>query len=303
MLSDKKVLITGATGQIARPVAELLVTDNEVWCAARFTDPEAKREVEELGIRTVTWDLAARDNSMLDDDFTHVLHSAALMVTEDHEEAIRVNAEGTGLLMQHCRNAEAFVYVSTSAVYRRQDPEHAHKENDPLGGYASYGTGYPIGKMAAEGAVRAASCMLELPATIARMNIGYGTRGHAGLPAMFFGMMQQGQPIPVPIGHDNWGSPIHEDDIAEQGAGPLFDIASVPTTVVNWAGNDPVSTHMLCDYLGEVGGLTPEYLPSEVLFDSFVADTTKRESLIGPCKVEWHDGVRRSIEALFQGAI
>jgi UDP-glucuronate 4-epimerase len=303
MLSDKKVLITGATGQIARPVAELLVNDNEVWCAARFTQPDARREVEALGIKTIQWDLASHDNSALPTDFTHVLHSAALMVTDDHEEAVRVNAEGAGLLMQHCRAAEAFIFVSTSGVYRRQEPDHAHKETDPLGGLATYASGYPIGKIASEGAVRAAALMLDLPTTIARMNIGYGKDSHGGLPVTFFGLMLEGKPIPVPVGYDNWGSPIGEDDIARQGAGPLFEIASVPATIVNWAGDDAISTRDFCDYLGGLAGLTPHYQETAVTFDSFVADNTRREALIGPCQAGWHEGMRRVIESRFPGAI
>ena len=42
MLKDQKVLVTGATGQVARPIAEQLNANNEVWAAARFSDPEAK---------------------------------------------------------------------------------------------------------------------------------------------------------------------------------------------------------------------------------------------------------------------
>lgn len=302
MLSDRKVLVTGGAGQIARPIVARLAAENEVWCAARFTDPQTREEIEALGARPVAWDLASGDNSMLPSDFTHVLHSAALMVTEDHEAAVRVNAEGTGLLMSHCRSAEAFVFVSTFGVYRRQEPDHAHAETDPLGGLASYGSGYPIGKIATEGAVRAAARMLGLPTTIARMNVGYGTAGHAGMPVFFFGMMLAGQPIPVPVDHANHSSPIHEDDIAEQGSGPLFEIASVPATIVNWAGDEVVTTWEFCDYLGGLAGIAPTYLPSEVSFDTFVSDNARRRELLGPCRVGWKEGMRRAVAAKYPQA-
>jgi nucleoside-diphosphate-sugar epimerase len=35
MLADRKVLVTGATGQIAGPIAENFAENNEVWCTAR----------------------------------------------------------------------------------------------------------------------------------------------------------------------------------------------------------------------------------------------------------------------------
>ena len=57
MLQDRKILVTGATGQIAGPIAENFASDNEVWCAARFSDPKRKAELEAIGVKTCfgTW--------------------------------------------------------------------------------------------------------------------------------------------------------------------------------------------------------------------------------------------------------
>jgi UDP-glucuronate 4-epimerase len=303
VLSDKKILITGATGQIGRPIAERLVANNEVWTAARFNDPVLRAELEEQGIKTAAWTIGSTDLSEIPQDFTHVMHSGFMFGEAEIDDAIRVNAEGTGLLMQHCRSAEAFVFVSASAVYQPQEPDHLHAETDPLGGKASYMPTYPIAKIACEGAVRAAARMLDLPTTIARMNVGYGVSSHGGLPVLYHEMMAAEMAIPMPDGYDSWASPISEDDIAEQADGPLFDIASVPTTVINWAGNDAVSHRQLHAYLTELTGLTPVYELTEVNFDSFASDNTRRESLIGPCKVHWKDGVRKVIDRRFPGAI
>jgi nucleoside-diphosphate-sugar epimerase len=303
MLSDKKVLVTGATGQIGRPIAERLAADNEVWCAARFTEPERKAELEQLGMVTCPWTLGSGDFSMLPTDFTHVVHSAFLMTEPEHDEAIRVNAEGTGMLMQHCRRAQAFVFVSAFALYQRQDPEHAYAETDPLGGAASYASSYPVSKIATEGTVRAAAQMLDLPTTIARMNIGYGTSSHGGVPVILFDRMRRGKPVAVPYGHDNWGSPIAEQDFAQQGSGPLFDIASVPATIMNWAGDDAVSHRQLCEYLAGLAGITPQFVESDITFDSFISDNTRREALIGRCDTKWRDGMRQTIDARFPGAL
>ena len=40
-LSGEKILITGATGQVANPVAKALAVDNEVWAVARFGNARA----------------------------------------------------------------------------------------------------------------------------------------------------------------------------------------------------------------------------------------------------------------------
>ena len=73
MLQDRKILVTGATGQIAGPIAENFAKDNEVWCAARFSDPKRKAELEAIGVKTCLWDMDSGDASMLPDDFTHVV--------------------------------------------------------------------------------------------------------------------------------------------------------------------------------------------------------------------------------------
>ena len=110
MLQDRKILVTGATGQIAGPIAENFAKDNEVWCAARFSDPKRKAELEAIGVKTCLWDMDSGDASMLPYDFTHVVHSA-LHVSPDYDESITNNAEASALLMQHCRKAEAFLDV------------------------------------------------------------------------------------------------------------------------------------------------------------------------------------------------
>jgi len=303
MLSGKKVLITGATGQIGRPIAERLAADNEVWCAARFSDPALKRQLVDLGVNTCTWSLDSGDLSEIPEDFTHVLHAAYLVAEAQHDVAIRVNAESTGLLMQHCRRADAFVFVSACAVYEPQAPGHLYAETDPLGGLASYMPSYPVSKIATEGVVHAAARMLELPSTIARMNIGYGMASHGGVPVMFCQQILAGQPIGVPPGYDNWGSPISEVDIAEQASGPLFDVASVPVTVLNWAGDDAVTHRELAEYIGELTGIAPQYVESDFTFDSFAADNTLRKNLIGDCTVRWRDGVRSTLALHFPDAV
>ncbi|MCV7116704.1 NAD(P)-dependent oxidoreductase [Mycobacterium nebraskense] len=46
MLQDRKILVTGGTGQIAGPIAEDFAKHNEVWIAARFSNPDRRAELE-----------------------------------------------------------------------------------------------------------------------------------------------------------------------------------------------------------------------------------------------------------------
>ena len=298
MLQDRKVLVTGATGQIAGPIAENFAETNEVWCAARFSDPTRKAQLEAIGVKTVAWDMDSGDMSALPDDFTHVVHSA-LHVSPDYDASITNNAEATALLMQHCRKANAFLHVSSTCVYKRHDdhPNHLYAETDPLGGLASYAEVYPVIKLTSEGSVRAAARMLDLPTTIARMNVGYSWTGHGGLPVMMYHTMKAGQPWPVPIGYYNLGSPIGGVDIGLQ-AHKLLEIASVPATVVNWGGDDAVSDREMGEYVTKLTGITLNLAESPISFDSFPSDNSRREQLIGKCSVHWKDGVRDTFQRL-----
>lgn len=300
MLSGKKILVTGATGQVAQPIALRLARNNEVWCPARFSAPELRDRLEAAGITTRTWRLDAPDFREIPDDFTHVVHSTVIMA-EGHEDAVRLNTEGTAALMAHCRRAEGFLHVSASAVYQRLAPDHPHGETDPVGGIATYRPSYPGGKLATEGAVRAASVLVNLPATIARLNVAYGPFGHGGLPAYYYQLMAEGQPIPVPRGHDNMCAPLHTDDIAEQ-AERFLEVASVPATTVNWGGDENVSQRDIAGYVAELTPFDAIFEPSETTFDSFAFDNTRRRSLIGNCRVPWRDGIAQLVNALQSGA-
>jgi nucleoside-diphosphate-sugar epimerase len=126
MLEGKKILVTGPAGQIAFPLASTLARSNEVWGIARFTDPVSRERVESSGVKTHAGDLASGEFDGLPDDFDYVLHLATYRSGGlDYDQALRVNAEGTQLLLEHCRSSSAVLVMSTSEVYKPQaDPHH-----------------------------------------------------------------------------------------------------------------------------------------------------------------------------------
>ena len=81
--------------------------------------------------------------------------------------------EATAGLMAHCRNVEAFTYVSSTIVYERLEVGHRHAETDPLGGLSTprFMPAYSATKLSAEATVRAVSHLFGIPATIARLNL------------------------------------------------------------------------------------------------------------------------------------
>ncbi|MFE3783990.1 NAD-dependent epimerase/dehydratase family protein [Amycolatopsis sp. NPDC059090] len=305
-MRGKKILITGGTGQVARPVAEALAADNEVWCLGRFGAPRIADELVARGIKTFRWDMddpRADTLNGVPEDFTHVIHSAVRRGEDgDFTAAVAVNSVAAGQLMSHCRTAEAFLYVSTGAVYARQTLDHLYTESDPIDGKADWLPAYPVGKIAAEGAVRAFGRVLGLPTTIARLNIAYGPGGYGGVPMLYFKRMLAGEQIPVPVEGQNWCSPLYTDDLVRQ-VPKLWDAAAVDTTLVNWGGDESVGITDCVRHLQELTGVTARLASSEVTRETYRFDPSLRRQLTGPCEVGWRDGIRRTVEAMYPGLL
>lgn len=296
MLSDEKILITGPAGRIAFGLARSLVADNEVWGVARFSDRETRAKVESIGVHTHQADLASGEFGDLPTDFTYLLHLAADFSADDYDRALRVNAEGTGFILEHCRRATAALVMSTVTTYKpHPDPWHPFREDDPLGdAMAPPSAPYSVSKIAQEAVARYCSRSFGLPVTIARMCAAYGDQG--GLPVWHLQALAKGEPIttrwdPMPY------SPIHDTDICGQ-LEPLLDAASVPATIVNWGGDEPVSVQQYAAFAGELLGIEPTVIVNEIPGASrgSVADHSKRLSITGPCQVNWRDGFRQILE-------
>lgn len=297
-MRGEKVLITGVAGQIAFPMARALAADNEVYGVARFTDPAGRTKVESAGIRPIVCDVSTGDFAAVPDDITVVIHLAAYMQPgADYDEAMRHNAEGTGLLLQHCRGARAALVMSTHSVYKpHPDPMHVFHETDPLGDCNSQlAVTYSISKIGQEAVARFCSRAFDLPVTIARMNASYGPNG--GLPAMHVDAMLTGNRITT-----RWDpcmySPIFEDDINAQ-VGALLDAATTPATVVNWAGDEPVSVQEYVAYAAELLGMETDVAvtPIDGTLRGSIADNTTRLAITGPCTVGWREGIRRVVDS------
>jgi nucleoside-diphosphate-sugar epimerase len=300
VLSGEKVLVTGPAGQIGLPLVEYLARDNEVWGIARFGDAESRARVDALGVTTRACDIATGDFTGVPDDFSYVVHLAAFQGPgNDFDYAITVNAEGTGLLLAHCRKAKAALVMSTHSVYRpNDDPLHVYRETDPLGEVNSaLSPPYSMSKIAQEAVARTCARQFDLPVVIARMNASYGPNG--GLPVYHLDAAVKGERVttrwdPCPY------MPIHEDDINEQTAA-LLDAATVPARIVNWGGDDAVSVQEWCAYFAE---LTGHAVPVDVkvtpgTLRGSIADRTARQAITGPCKVAWRDGLRAAYAARY----
>jgi UDP-glucuronate 4-epimerase len=298
-LAGQKILLTGLTGSVGFPVAKRLAAGGaEVWGAARFSSARRKARIEEAGIICATVDLVSADFSELPDDFDYVVNMAVLH-PPDFDTALAANAEGIGLLMAHCRKAKAVLHCSSTGVYQA-DGHHAFKETDPLGDNHRPGglMTYSISKIAAEAVVRQAARLWDLPTVIARLNVPYGDTW--GWPRMHLDLMAAGAEIELHSDPPVVYNPIHEDDIVAL-IPRLLDVASVPATVVNWAGPETVSVEDWCAFLGELTGLEARFTRTDASIPSVAVDVTRMNELVGPAQVGWKDGFERMAKAFQAG--
>ena len=153
---------------------------------------------------------------------------------------------------------------------------------------------YSICKVAAEAVVRATARQLGLPTTIARLAVPYGEAG--GWPWYHLMMMKGGVPIPIHPSGTNYFPLLHEDDYVDH-IDALVGMASVPATIVNWAGSEDTSVEEWCRYLGDLTGLEPKFEQTETALEPLLLDTSRLQAKTGPTRVHWKDGIRRLVEA------
>ncbi|QXC59616.1 NAD(P)-dependent oxidoreductase [Aquihabitans sp. G128] len=294
-LEGKRIVVTGATGQVAGPLAEsLAAAGNEVIAAARFSDAAAKERLESAGVTCATVDLQNGDLSALPREGVDAVLNFAVSKTQRWDIDLRVTAEAPGDLMAWCR-PERFLHCSTTGVYKPKGHEPI-TEKDALGdNHAVLMPTYSIAKIAAETVVRFASRQFGVPTTIARLNVPYGGPA-GGWPLFHLLMMQGGMAIPVHADAPSTYCPIHQDDI-DASVPALLDAASLDPTVVNWGGSEAVSVEEWCTYLGDLTGIEPTFETSADTLESVIVDTTKMASITGPTTVGWQDGFRRLVEA------
>jgi nucleoside-diphosphate-sugar epimerase len=299
MLTDQKILVTGASGMVGQPIVQFLAAaNNDVWAAARFAAEGARAKVEAMGATPVDVDLDAGDLGALPQDFDYVLHLAYFRGgANDFDRAMRINGEGLGLVLQHCRSAKAALVMSGHGVYApNADPYRPAHEDDAIGGTMTpWAPTASSSKVAQEAVARFCARAFNLPITIARLNTVYGPFDRM-LPISQMDSVMAGREV-VHNADPAVHTPIHVDDICRQ-IEPMLAAASVPATIVNWAGDEQISAQDWCRMVGEWSGrgakLGLKPIPGATAGP--VADITRRQAITGPCQVRFADGYRALFE-------
>lgn len=295
MLKNKRILLTGITGNVGGYFAERLLPDNEVVALARFSREGEEERWRAKGVKTVKGDFSG-SLDYVPDDCDYVIHSGANTFPRSFEDGMRDNAEGSALLLAHCRKAKAFLHVSATAVYSENpDPDHIYTETDEAGqnNMGHYGGT----KLAAEGAVRAMARQFEVPAIICRLNVQYGdVSGNGtggGLPSMQLRQLLADEVVPFPKGRSCVHSVLHNEDMFDF-IEPCLDAAAIQVPTVNWGGDEFVHMQQWMDLFAELSGKPARIEYSDVFdYPTFRLDNTHRLEITGPCKVNWRDGMTR----------
>jgi UDP-glucuronate 4-epimerase len=290
-MDNEKILITGATGKIAFPIARALAQRNEVWGAARFSKPGDRDKLTAAGIRPLQLDMSSGNLSAVPSDFTYVFHAAVDPGQGDWRRCVRTNAHNSGELLHHCRKSKGFVYCSTGSIYLYQGQRPLTEADGP--GVPDRAN-YSFSKIAGEAVCTWVAERFAIPLTIISICSTYGPLG--GAPADRLEMMLQGKPIRLHPDKPNNYNPIYEDDYVELGIRAM-EVAAVPPIVVNWAGSETVSIEEYCAYMGKLVGVEPifEYTPQ--VHTPLWPDVTYMHEVLGRTKVHWRDGFRKMIEA------
>lgn len=291
MLDGQKILITGATGKIALPIARALAKRNEVWGAARFSKAGDRDKLAAAGVIPLQLDMSNASLAGVPDDYAYVFHAAVDPGAGDWRRCVQTNADHSGKLLYHCRKARGFVYCSTGSIYQYQGQRPLREADGPG---VPQRANYSFSKIAGEAVCTWVAEQFRIPLTIIRICSTYGPEG--GAPADRLEMMLQGKSIPLHPEKPNNYNPIYEDDYVELGIRAM-EVAALPPIVVNWSGSETVSAEDYCAYMGELVGVEPKFEYTTAAHTPLWPDVTYMHEILGRTRVHWRDGLRRMIEA------
>lgn len=297
-LTDKRILVTGVTGQVAGPLSRnLAAAGNTVFGTSRFADPAAREAVAAGGVTPIAIDLETMTFDEIPDDLDYVINMAVAK-SNDFERDLTANAEGVAFLVERVKGVKAFFHCSSCAVYQ-PNGHVAHVETDELGdNHRAMGflPTYSISKIAAEYAVKYASRRFDVPAVIARLDVPYGP-AH-GWPAMMITLAQMGIPTNISADAPNTHCFLHDRDMITS-IPYLLDQADVPPPVFNWCSPELVSIEEWTAELTRLTGVEVPLTVSDACIPPNPVDPSKLLSLGWSPEVSWRDGFREMCETCF----
>lgn len=201
-----KIVLTGCTGMLGRPLAELLSAKAEVIGIARKKPAEMPKGISRFIAGDAADPVWAEEMRRINPDW--VIHSAAMTdvdgCEQNPDEALRVNAKGAGHWAQICRDLDRpMLFVSTDYVFDGCK-QGAYQETDPTHPVSVYGAS----KLAGETAV----LKLAPKALVVRTAWTYGVGGKNFIDQI---LARAAQNLELRVVDNQVGSPSYTDDVAD----------------------------------------------------------------------------------------
>src|SRR5687767_1973812 len=120
--SGKRVLVTGASGNLGAEFARALAAQNTVYGTGRFSNAEARGYLEAVGVTPMRHDLSSDSIDALPADIDYVFNFGAILGnyywkgegSAAADEFAKVNALVIGRMMRRWPRLAGFVQASTS---------------------------------------------------------------------------------------------------------------------------------------------------------------------------------------------
>ncbi len=305
-LTEKRVLVTGATGFIGGRLTEQLLMAENVKVRALARTPGKADRLASTGVEIVQGDVT--DPASLRraaESCQVVLHCAAFMhdAEADPDGFRQVNVEGVRNMLEAASEAgvERFVHVSSIAVYGTS-PREGTNETDP---FQPCGEAYSDSKIEAEQLAFQYSSEKKLPLVVIRPANVYGPRSSFWTVGLLM-MVKSGQLKLIDNGR-GMANPVYVDNLVDAillaaqndaAVGEAFVISDGAKTDWNeflgyyarMVGRDPLPTMSIEEALSRMDSVQVQYWTQTGTFD-----ITKARTVLGyEPRVSLDEGMKRT---------
>ena len=292
-MRGKKILVTGAPGQVGSALSLELCRDNDVYGLARFSDPGMREKLERAGVSIIRKDVYRESLDDLPDDFDYVFSQVVTLDrpprVPDPVEFFDVNAYFVGRLMDRFRNVSGIVLASSGSVYKPgPDPLD---EDGPIGPVNLYG----YSKLGGELLGTFLSEQWGIPTCILRYFFPYSPAG--GRPVHWANHIVRGEEIPVNPAYQPVISPLYMSDCVRYTIESAVH-CSVPAKPINVGGAETATHDEVVDILAQALGIEPRFRETDEVPRFWHADVGMMIRLFGEPEVSLRDGLIRVAESL-----
>lgn len=287
MLSNKKILITGASGLLGGRAVKVLSAANDVYALSHRSP-----EVPVAGVNYITSDFSTHfDCAEFPAKVDVVIHlSQSSRFREFPEQAMNifnVNVASTARLLEYARTAgcEHFVYASSGGIY--ESAKSQVNENSPIVSHGSLGY-YLASKLCGELLVKSYVSSMDVSILRFFFMYGEGQRRSMLLPRLVDNV-RAGNPVQLQGEEGLMINPVHVADAVRA----LESVISTKgSNTFNVAGNEVVSLKQLAGQIGSIVGAVPAFESAPGEASGLVADISSLKALGWAPQVSLQEGLK-----------